>query len=133
VEIAPAVLEALGENERPLSPGMKYRHYAPTAPFVLLSGDDDAQLEFLKKAAKNENCVILCYDEELSALESERLIAVGKRDDLARQAKSLFTALRDADKLGAEVIYGHLPPKHGLGLALYNRMIRAAAHTILKV
>ena len=133
VEIAPAVLEMLGENERPLSPGMKYRHYAPTAPFVLLSGDDGAQLEFLKNAVKNENCAVLCYDEEFSALESKKMIAIGKRDDLARQAKTLFTALRDADKLGADVIYGHLPPKHGLGLALYNRMIRAAAHTILKV
>jgi hypothetical protein len=59
-------------------------------------------------------------EEELSELESNKLIAIGSRDDLAVQAKTLFTALRDADKLGAEVIYGHLPPKHGLGLALYN-------------
>ena len=88
VEIAPAVLEMLGENERPLSPGMKYRHYAPTAPFVLLSGDDSAQLAFLKKAVKNENCAILCYDEELSELESNKLIAIGSRDDLAVQAKT---------------------------------------------
>ena len=133
VEIAPAVLERLGENERPLSPGMKYRHYAPTAPFVLISGDEGSQLAFLKKAVKNERCAVLCYDEELSELESDKLIPIGKRDDHAAQAKTLFTALRDADKLGATVIYGHLPPKHGLGLALYNRMIRAAAHTILKV
>ncbi len=133
VKIAPAVLELLGENERPLSPGMKYRHYAPTAPFVLLDGDSEAQLEFLKSAVKNENCAILCYDEELPELEGDKLIAIGSRKDLSRQAKTLFTALRDADKLGADKIYGHLPPKEGLGLALYNRMIRAAAHTILKV
>ena len=133
VEIAPSVSEALGENERPLSPGMKYRHYAPASPFVLLSGDDEAQTEFLKNAIKNENCAILCYDEERSLLNSEKLLPVGKKGDLAHQAKVLFTSLRDADKLGASVIYGHLPPKNGLGLALYNRMIRAAAHTILKV
>ena len=133
VEIAPAVSDVLAENERPLSPGMKYRHYAPSSPFLLLSGDDEAQTEFLKKAAKNENCAILCYDEEAKYLNSEKLIPIGQKDDLAHQAKVLFTALRDADKLGADVIYGHLPPKEGLGLALYNRMIRAAAHTILKV
>ena len=133
VEIAPSVAEALGENERPLSPGMKYRHYAPTAPFILLDGDNNAQLAFLKNAVKNENCAILCYDEELFSLAGGKLISIGGRDDLSQQAKTLFTALREADKLGADRIYGHLPPKHGLGLALYNRMIRAAAHTILKV
>ena len=88
---------------------------------------------FLKNAAKNENCAILCYDEEAELLESEKILPIGKKDDLAHQAKVLFTSLRDADKLNVNVIYGHLPPKSGLGLALYNRMIRAAAHTILKV
>ena len=133
VEIAPSVSEALGENERPLSPGMKYRHYAPNSPFVLLSGDDESKIEFLKNAAKNESCAILCYDEEAELLRGGKLLTIGKKNDLAHQAKVLFTSLRDADKLGVKIIYGHLPPKDGLGLALYNRMIRAAAHTILKV
>ncbi len=133
VEIAHSVSEALAENERPLSPGMKYRHYAPNAPFVLLAGDDEAQIAFLKNAANHENCAILCYDEEVNYLNCEKLLPIGNKDDLSHQAKVLFTTLRDADKLGADVIYGHLPPKDGLGLALYNRMIRAAAHTILKV
>lgn len=133
VAIAPSVVEALGENERPLSPGMKYRHYAPTAPFILLDGTDEAQLEFLKNAVKAENCAVLCYDEEAILLGGNDIIPIGKQHDLAHQAKALFSSLRDADKLGKDKIYGHLPPKEGLGLALYNRMIRAAAHTILKV
>lgn len=133
VEIAPSVSEALSENERPLSPGMKYRHYAPSSPFVLLSGDDEAQINFLKSAVKNENCAILCYNEETDALNGGKLLPIGEKDDLIHQAKVLFTTLRDADKLGVNIIYGHLPPKSGLGLALYNRMIRAAAHTIKKV
>ena len=112
---------------------MKYRHYAPSAPFILLDGDEEKQTSFLKNAVKSENCAILCYDEEAALLPDGKIISIGKRDDLASQAKVLFTALRDADKLGADTIYGHLPPKEGLGLALYNRMIRAAAHTILKV
>ena len=133
VEIASSVSQALGENERPLSPGMKYRHYAPNSPLVLINGKDDDKLAFLKKAQKKENCAILCYDEELSELKNINLISIGKRDDLAQHAKVLFTALRQADKLGVDVIYGHLPPKHDIGLALYNRMIRAASHTIKEV
>ena len=133
VKIAPAVLEKLAENEKPLSPGMKYRHYAPNADFVLLDGEYNDVLEFIKKEQVENNCAALCYSEELEHLIPSLSICIGEKDDLTTQAKRLFTALRQADKLGANKIYAHLPPLDGLGLALYNRMIRAAAHTIKKV
>ena len=133
VKIAAAVTESLKENERPLSPGMKYKHYAPKADFVLLDGSETDVTSFLMNAAKNENCAILSYSEEISLLATEKIIDVGARDDLQTQAKRLFSALRDADKLDVDKIYAHLPTKDGLGLALYNRMIRAAAHTVLKI
>lgn len=133
VKIAPAVLEKLADNEKPLSPGMKYRHYAPNADFILLDGDGSDVLEFMKKEQCECGCAILCYDEEAQYLNPRLTISIGSRDDLATQAKRLFTALREADKLGGCKIYAHLPPLEGLGLALYNRMIRAAAHTIKKI
>ena len=133
VEIASAVTHALAENERPLSPGMKYRHYAPSSPLILLEGESDSVLSYLKDAARSESCVILCYSEELDTLAGARLIDVGARDDLSTQAQRLFGALREADTLGGKVIYAHLPTTDGLGLALYNRMIRAAAHTVKKI
>ena len=133
VDIAPAVAEKLAENERPLSPGMKYRHYAPTAPLVLLDGEPDAVLDFLRAEQGSKRCCVLCYDEELEALSAGTCIPVGARDDLETQAKRLFAALRESDATDAEIIYAHLPPMQGLGLALYNRMIRAAAHTVLKI
>ena len=133
VKIADAVIGSLGANERPLSPGMKYRHYAPSSPFILINGSDEDKLEFLLSATKNENCAVLCYDEELPLLGTKNTVPIGSRNDLEHQAKALFSALRIADKLNANVIYGHLPPMEGLGLALYNRMIRAAAHTIKNV
>lgn len=132
VEIAPAVTDKLAENERPLSPGMKYRHYAPSADFVLLDGDESDVLSFMMEEQKN-GCAVLCYDEELPFLNTSLSVPIGKRDDLSAQAKRLFTSLREADKLGASKIYAHLPPLDGLGLALYNRMIRAAAHTVKKI
>lgn len=133
VEIASAVTHSLAANERPLSPGMKYRHYAPSAPLVLLDGEQSAVEEFLMRAQREEKCAILCYSEEKELLADERLIDVGARDDLNTQAQRLFGALRDADRLGADIIYAHLPQQCGLGLALYNRMIRAAAHTVKKI
>ena len=133
VEIARAVSEQLAKDERPLSPGMKYRHYAPTAPLVLLDGEAEDVLVYLQKAQENEICAILCYDEEVPSLKGERLLPVGRRDDVAAHAKTLFARLREADGTNAAIIYAHLPDKSGLGLALYNRMIRAAAHTVRKV
>ena len=133
VTIADAVMHKLAENERPLSPGMKYRHYAPTAPLVLLSGKDEDVLAYIKKEVKARRCAILCYDEECDELVGNTLFPIGKKDDLGVQAHRLFAALREADGTDAEIIYAHLPPLDGLGLALYNRLIRAAAHTVKEV
>ncbi len=133
VEIAPAVTHQLAVNERPLSPGMKYRHYAPTAPLILLDGADADVVAFLVSEQAAKKCAVLCFDEEKEALANRYLFPVGPRADLSAQAHRLFHALRDADHTDAEVIYAHLPPMEGLGLALYNRMIRAAAHTVLKI
>ena len=133
VSIAPAVLEQLKENERPLSPGMKYRHYAPSVPLILIDGTRTNVISFLKREQKEKKCAILCYHDEIALLENENLIDMGEAGDTEKQARQLFGALRDADNLGVELIYAHLPQKDGIGLALYNRMIRAAAHTIIKV
>ena len=130
VSVSPAVTEGLKENEKPLSPGMKYRHYSPQAPLVLLDGDDEKVLGFMRAVQENEKCVLLCYDEESEHLKSENIIKIGKKADLATQAHRLFAALRDADHIDCNIIYAHLPTQSGLGLALYNRLIRAAAHTV---
>ena len=133
VSISEAVTEMLKADERPLSPGMKYRHYAPSIPLVLLKGEPEAVIAFLCKAQNAEKCAILCYHEEIEYLRCERLIDIGDSSDLATQAQRLFSALRSADKFDCDIIYAHLPTQDGMGLALYNRLIRAAAHTVLHV
>lgn len=133
VTVAPAVTSTLSENERPLSPGMKYRHYAPKAPLALIDGEQSDVTEFLIKKSKTENCLILAYDEEISLLADANYIGIGSRQNLEEQAKRLFGALREADERSVDKIYAHLPVKDGIGLALYNRLIRAAAHTVITV
>ncbi len=135
VRIAPAVTAALAADERPLSPGMKYRHYAPRAALVLLEGKEESVRHFLQEAATSPDVGILCYDEEKNAMPAAAtLFPIGAKADLATQAKRLFSALREADAHPhLTTLYAHLPPPEGLGLALYNRCIRAAAHTIQKI
>ncbi len=135
VEVARAVSEQLRADEKPLSPGMKYRHYAPTSPLVLLDGTPDKVLSFLQRKQAEEACAILCYDEDIPRLAPRGLLPVGRREDVAAHAHTLFARLREADAMEPQptTVYAHLPNKSGLGLALYNRMIRAAAHSVLHV
>lgn len=136
VSLADAVTDRLREGEVALSPGMKYRHYAPDSPLVLLDGDLSRVTEYIVKDNKS-NIAILCYTDDKDVV-AERLpnadiYILGARDDINEQARQLFAILRDADKHSYEIIYAPLPTRDGVGLALYNRMIRAAAHTVINL
>ena len=138
VNIANAVKESLKEGETPLSPGMKYRHYAPNGDMYLVEGAADKMLGFIGQRVKAErNVAVIVYEEDVtsfSSLGGEVFVySFGKRDDEIAQAHLLFDILRDADARGFEKIYAPLPRVEGLGLALYNRMIRAAAHHIIRL
>ena len=136
VSLADAVTDRLREGEVALSPGMKYRHYAPESPLVLLDGDLALVTEYIVRENKS-NIAILCYadDKEVVAerLPNADIYILGARDDIDEQARQLFAILRDADKHSYEIIYAPLPTREGVGLALYNRMIRAAAHTVINL
>ena len=132
VSVAGAVKEELKAGEKPLSPGMKYKHYAPRADLYLIDDKYIDFVEFTKEKQKSENCAIMCYDEEIKLLENKNLLPVGNRNDIKNQTKQLFILLREADKMGVDTIYAHLPNDEGESLAIYNRMIRACAHRIIK-
>lgn len=136
VSIADAVVDMLKEGETVLSPGMKYRHYAPKSPVVLLDGNQAEILEYIKNDA-SERIAVLSYSEDVNTIKSTLPFAdvfvLGAKDNINEQAKHLFAILRDADKHSYDKIFAPLPSKDGVGLALYNRMIRAAAHTIINL
>ena len=129
VSVAEAVTGKLPEGVRPLSPGMKYRHYAPSAPLYLVGGDDQKRRAYF--SAADADTLLLVFDEEVGLFPTHRVIPIGGEDDIAAQVKRLFAALREADAAGAKKILAPLPAETGLSLALYNRMIRAAAHNII--
>lgn len=135
VHIAGAVTEQLKEGEVALSPGMKYRHYAPKCPVFLLDGARDAVARYL--ADRKGKLAVIAYSEDLASLRETLpdadLYDFGARSDELSQAHRLFYLLREADKKNYDAIYAPLPPASGVGLALYNRMIRAAAHQIVKL
>lgn len=134
VELSAAAAGVTAEDERPIAPGMMYRHYAPASPFVLLDGEESAFLPYVAaRRAAGERCAVICSTDEARQLGNVDTVIYGDPHDLAEQAHRLFSALREADALGCSVIYARKPPADGLGLALYNRMIRAASHTVIKI
>ncbi len=122
----------LHKDEHPLAPGMKYKHYAPNASVILLDGNKENIFAFLKEKQNDPSVGILFEDGILKRLNGIRCISLGSTPN--EEAAKLFSALRAFDKLPEiKTIYAPLPSKSGIGLAVYNRLIKAAGFTIQKI
>ena len=134
VVVAEAVTGELKPGQVVESPGMKYKHYAPKSQLILLKGNNKSRQNYI--LSQNKPCAVMCYTEELElfreTLGDNFVFDLGPEHDTLTHCRHLFKLLRLADLSGVEVIYAPLPIKEGIGLALYNRMIRAAAHYIIE-
>lgn len=128
-----AVMRPLKEGERPRSPGMKYRHYAPRGSLTVVQGDEAAVIKRIKQLydAAEGTPLILALEGHLPAYGDRRALSLGA--DAAGMAHALFDALRQADDLGADALFSEAVPADGLGLAVMNRLGRAAAFHIIEV
>ncbi|MBO5746695.1 MAG: threonylcarbamoyl-AMP synthase [Clostridia bacterium] len=126
-----AVLSQPGKGCVVASPGMKYKHYSPKARVVMLEGDFESFKTFVE-ANKDEGVFALVFDGEEAEL-SVPCVSFGHKEDEFEQAAVLFKALRELDKLGCKVCYSRVPSKCGVGLAVYNRLIRAAAFEVIEL
>lgn len=126
IEISKAVLEEMGENETAESPGMKYKHYAPKAKIILVKGDKETYTRFVNS---KKDCHALCFEDDDGV--TIKKVTYGKENDDLSQAAELFDALRKLDKIGAKKVYAHMPHKEGVGMAVYNRLVRAAAFRVI--
>lgn len=132
ITIANAVKEELKNGEKALSPGMKYKHYAPLAKVILLESDNDTLYNFIKKEA-NEDTAFAVYKEHLPFLQGYNVYSLGDRDDYYAVSAKLFGVLRKADEDKVNTLYVLSPPKSGEFLGVYNRMLRAAGFQIKKL
>ena len=125
ITVAPAVLEGMKNDEVAASPGMKYKHYAPKAKVVIVNAD---KKEYEKFVNAQKGAFALCFDDDEVTIPK---VTFGKENDDLSQAKELFDALRELDEMGAKKVYARIPHKDGVGMAVYNRLIRAAAFCII--
>lgn len=125
IEISPAVLDGMKEGETAESPGMKYKHYSPKAKIVIINADKEKYESFVNT---RKNAFALCFESDTVTIPK---VTYGKENDDLSQAKELFNKLRQLDELGAKKVYARIPNKSGVGMAVYNRLIRAAAFNII--
>lgn len=128
-----AVTELLQAGEQPLAPGMKYRHYAPNARVILLSGSREAVQKTMEPYRDHSDVALLCYaDDPVADASNARILGAFDRRD--QQARNLFDLLRSFDSHPEIVrIFAPLPDRKGIGLALFNRMLKAAGYEIEEV
>ena len=131
VIVAEAVKVPSAAGDNPESPGMKYKHYAPETPLVLLSGAREDVIEFVNNEEKKT--AVLAYSEDAAEYKDAYVINIGSAGDPHSQMHNLFKALRDVEAAQADIIYANLPPETDDFLAIYNRMIRACGGNVINV
>jgi len=137
VEIAHAVLHGLSKGETAASPGMKYKHYAPRAKVYVVRAKEDSALAkgvqalYDKKEQEGKRTEIFCLDAHAPAYGERSICRLGK--NLEELAQNLFSSLRHADSRGVDVILFEDVGEAGMGLAVSNRIIRAAGFDVIEV
>ncbi|HZJ78474.1 MAG TPA: L-threonylcarbamoyladenylate synthase [Clostridia bacterium] len=131
IEMDDSVLKMIKENAPVVSPGMKYKHYSPNADVTILKGSLDKFVAYVKRFDK-ESVVALCFDKEDEIIPI-KCITYGEKDKPNQQAQNLFDALRKVDTVGAKKVFARCPDVNGIGLAVYNRMLRASEFKVIEL
>ena len=131
VDVSDAVMHPLPKGAKPLSPGMKYKHYSPKANVIILDGSEQAYVRYVNSHAE-PGVVALCYSGEEKMLRVPA-VCYGGETDYPVQARELFDSLRHLDDIGAQTVFARCPQPEGVGLAVYNRLMRAAGFEVRRV
>ena len=125
VDIDPAVTSEPPKGAKVLSPGMKYKHYSPKAEVFIVNAHGKRFQDWCLAHEKGRTLAL-----SADPVEHGMFRCFGK--DEQEQAHRLFALLREADDQGAQTVYVEIPSKDGIGLAVYNRLLRAAAFRIVE-
>lgn len=132
VLLGKGVMEPLQDGEKALSPGLLHKHYAPKAKVRVVVGDDDKRAQYiLENAAQDEKPCVLCLDQRAHCYGNLPILSAG--DTPESYAHNLFAALRSADDAGYTDVYAEGLSMDGVGLAVMNRIERAAGFHIIKL
>ncbi|MDN0032369.1 L-threonylcarbamoyladenylate synthase [Oscillibacter valericigenes] len=132
IDVDKAVTAPLEEGEQPKAPGMKYRHYAPKAPVTVFTGNPRRTAQTMVQRMTAGSGVI-CFDEFESLFQGHETHLLGPVNDKEVQAQRVFDVLRTFDESSVTEILAQCPDNRGLGLAIGNRLKKAAGFHVVEV
>ena len=125
-----AVIGEIAKDTVVKAPGMKYRHYAPSEPVVIVSGNREKAAQYIRSHFE-EGDRVLCFEEELPLYEGCAPLSYGKEADVNTLSAGLFAALRELDDPAIHQVYARCPVGGGVAYAVQNRLKKAAAFHIV--
>ena len=132
VEIDKNILQSIAPDEVPKCPGMKYKHYAPNAEVTVVEGEKNAVQKKIKELLNETNGKIAGVLTMYGA-DYDNAVILSAGNTNKEYAKNLFSALREFDELGVEIVLAEFSEKDGYGLAVKNRLYKAAAQRVIHV
>lgn len=121
----------IDENEVPKCPGLKYKHYSPKAKVVVVQGNSNNIKKYIAGKLTDDNKIgVLTYK---GTSYNDAFITIDAGDTMTDYAHNLFSALRSFDRFGAQIIYAEFSVEEGIGVAVRNRLYKAANHNIVEV
>lgn len=138
VGVDPACMGMLEEGQRPKSPGMKYRHYAPKAKLVIVKGEPEKVISYINaRAAENSSngirTGVMSTDENAAQYQDATVVRIGSVELPGIIAANLFDCLREFDRIKVDQIYSEGFEEDGIGMAIMNRLKKAAGFNIVQV
>lgn len=138
IKLDPAIQGKPSKDLRPKAPGMKYRHYAPKANLKIIKGNNEKTIEKISEMVHNyienhKRVAILATDENLSRFKSGEIISLGSELNLNEIARNIFETLRKCDDLGVDIILCQAFEEKEVGVAIMNRLNKAAGFDIIEV
>lgn len=132
VEIDKNILGKYDGKEKVLSPGMKYRHYAPnTKCMMVYSKNEEAMVNKINELINEKNALVVCRDKNFDKYATKNKIKMGS--SLDEMAHNIFSILRQVDNYNVDIVIIEGMQKDGLGLALNNRLLRACEYNYIEI
>ena len=132
VIVDPCITTLMSDKEHPRAPGMKYRHYAPKAPVTVVTGEGEKSADYIARHAP-KGAGVICFSEYRALFPGRVIHDLGPEGDKSEQARRVFDALREFDATSVPEIYAQCPDDAGLGLAIGNRLKKAAGFHVVEV
>lgn len=129
---------AADDTTKPKAPGMKYKHYAPQADMIIVDGEENAVIQKINALTRKahetgKKVAVIATQETKDNYNADVVLSIGTREDEDSIAKHMYKILRDCDTLEVELIYSESFKTPRIGQAIMNRLLKAAAHQVIRV